>query len=103
MDATDQALLVRSGKVSALELLEAAIERIDALNPGVNAVVMEWFDHARSIAAGSPAGPFGGVPFLLKDFMAPYAGQPMSNGNARLKSLAPRAAADSTLVARFRA
>ncbi|WP_211261121.1 amidase [Pseudonocardia acaciae] len=104
MDATEQALLVRSGKVSAAELLEAAIERIRALNPSINAVTMEWFDHARSLVAdGSPGGPFGGVPFLLKDFMAPYAGQPMSNGNARLKSLAALSEADSTLVARFRA
>lgn len=77
MDAVDQALLVKSGQVSAPELVEAAIERIQALNPNINAVVMGWFDHARSIVAGDRTdGPFGGVPFLLKDFMAPYTGQP---------------------------
>ena len=89
LDATDQARLVRSGEVSPSELLEAAIERISALNPTLNAVVMEWFEHARStVAAGLPAGPFTGVPFLLKDFVVPYAGQTESNGNARLKELA---------------
>jgi amidase len=104
MDATDQARLVRSGEASPAELLEAAIERITALNPTINAVVMEWFDHARAtVAAGLPAGPFTGVPFLLKDFVAPYAGQTESNGNARLKELAIPSPVDSTLVARLRA
>jgi amidase len=104
MDATAQANLVRSGEVSAAELLDAAIERITVLNPTINAVVMEWFDHARStVAAGLPAGPFTGVPFLLKDFVAPYAGQTESNGNARLKELAITSPVDSTLVARLRA
>ncbi|WP_232666709.1 amidase [Pseudonocardia sp. TRM90224] len=104
MDATDQADLLRSGEVSAAELLEAAIERIEALDPTINAVAMRWFDHARAtVAAGLPAGPFTGVPFLLKDFVAPYAGQPESNGNIRLKELALPAPADSTLVARLRA
>lgn len=104
MDATDQANLVRSGEVSAAELLEAAIERIAALNPTINAVVMEWFDHARSsVAAGLPHGPLTGVPFLLKDFGAPYAGQTESNGNIRLKELAIESPIDSTFVARLRA
>lgn len=104
MDATSQALLVQSGQVSALELLEAAVDRIEQLNPAVNAVVTQWFDHARTVAeTGPPTGPFQGVPFLLKDFMAAYAGQPVSNGNRRLKELARPSADDSTLVARFRA
>ncbi|NUS05263.1 MAG: amidase [Nonomuraea sp.] len=104
MDATDQARLVRSGEVTALELVDAAIERVTKLNPALNAVVMEWYDHARGLVAGGGSqGPFAGVPFLLKDFMAPYAGQTMSNGNRRLKELALTSDADSTLVARFRA
>jgi hypothetical protein len=48
LDATGQAELVRSG----LELLEAAIERIETLDPVVNAVMMRWFDHARRTVAG---------------------------------------------------
>lgn len=104
MDATEQAHLVRSGQVSAAELLEAAITRVEELNPSVNAVVLEWFEHARAVAAaGPPPGPFRGVPFLLKDFMAAYAGRHASNGNRRLKELALPAPADSAMVGRLRA
>jgi amidase len=53
LDATGQAELVRSGQVTALELLDAAIERIEAADPVINAVVMRWFDHARRTAAGA--------------------------------------------------
>ena len=51
MDATDQAALVAGGEVTPNELLEAAIERVEQSNPALNAVVIEWFDHARSVAA----------------------------------------------------
>ncbi len=104
LDATDQAALVRSGQVSASELLEAAIERIEALDPAINAVVIRWFDHARAVAAGDlPDGPFRGVPFLLKDLWATYAGQPISNGCRALAEVLQPSDADTTLVARFRA
>ncbi len=104
LDATEQAELVRSGQVTALELLDAAIERIETLDPVINAVVMRWFDYARRTAAEPvPGGVFRGVPFLLKDWMAAYAGQSCANGNRRLKEAPLSARADSTLVSRFRA
>ena len=104
LDATDQAALVRSGDVSASELLEAAIHRIERIDPVLNAVVIRWFDHARDVASGQlPAGPFRGVPFLLKDLWAAYAGQTISNGNRALARLAAPSPTDTTLVARFRA
>jgi amidase len=104
VDATGQADLVRSGQVRALELLEAAIARIEADDPVINAVVMRWFEHARRTAADAlPDGPFRGVPFLLKDWQAAYAGQPLASGNRRLKELAWPEPADSVLVSRFRA
>jgi amidase len=104
LDATDQAALIASGDVSPRELLEAAIERIEALDPQLNAVVIRWFDHARDIADGElPAGPFRGVPFLLKDLWAHFAGQLLSNGCQVLKDGAAPSPADTTLVARFRA
>src|SRR5271155_1948651 len=105
MDATHQAKLVAKGKVTPSELLEAAIERIEQLNPSLNAVVIEWFDHARSIAADPnlPDGPFRGVPFLLKDLYTNFAGQTLSNGNVALKRAAPIDTADTTLVSRFKA
>ena len=105
MDATDQAALVAEGAVTPSELLEAAIERIERSNPSLNAVVIEWFDHARSVAADPalPDGPFGGVPFLLKDLYTNFAGQTMSNGNVALKEAAKIDTTDTTLVARFKA
>jgi amidase len=104
LDATDQADLVRHGEVTATELLEAAIERIERIDPALNAVVIRWFDHARSIAAGDlPDGPFRGVPFLLKDLWSHFAGQTLSNGCRALKAAAPMSAADTTLVSRFKA
>jgi amidase len=83
LDATAQAELVRSKQVSPGELVEAAISRIDALNPQLNAVIHELFERAREqVAAGVPDGPFRGVPFLLKDLGAELAGTPFSEGLA---------------------
>ncbi|WP_232070343.1 amidase [Mycobacterium noviomagense] len=105
MDATDQATLVAKGEVTPRELLEAAIQRIERSNPSLNAVVIEWFDHARSVAADKnlPDGPFRGVPFLLKDLYTSFAGQTLSNGNVALKEAAKIDTVDTTLVARFKA
>ena len=105
MDATDQAALVASGEVSPSELLEAAIERIERIDPALNAVVIRWFDHARETAASAdlPNGPFRGVPFLIKDLFATYAGQRISNGNVAFKEAHVIADADTTLVSRHRA
>lgn len=105
MDATDQAMLVAKGEVTPSELLEAAIERIEQSNPALNAVVIEWFEHARSVAADPdlPDGPFRGVPFLLKDLYTSFAGQTLSNGNVALKEAGKIDTADTTLVARFKA
>jgi amidase len=61
LDATAQAELVRTGQVTAAELVTAAIERIEALNPALNAVVTPVFDQAAEAARASPAGPFAGV------------------------------------------
>ncbi|WP_269745797.1 amidase family protein, partial [Mycobacterium celatum] len=105
MDATDQARLVANGDVTPGELLEAAIERIERTNPSLNAVVIEWFDHARQVAADPnlPNGPFRGVPFLLKDLYTSFTGQTLSNGNVALKEARIIDTADTTLVARFKA
>ena len=104
MDATAQAELVERGEVTPLELTEAAIERIEALDGPINAVIMRWFDHAREVATSPelPDGPFRGVPFLLKDLWAAYAGQPLTNGNVALRDAQPISADDTTIVSRFR-
>jgi len=103
MDATAQAELVRSGEASAEELVEAAISRIEQHTPQINAVIHEHFDEARqAMAAGLPDGPFKGVPFLLKDLGACFAGQPLHMGMQVLKDTDFRAPMDSFLAQRFR-
>ena len=82
LDATAQAELVRRGEATPLELVEAAIARIEAVNPQLNAVITPLFDKARAGAASSelPDGPFRGVPFLLKDLGCHSAGDPYHEG-----------------------
>jgi amidase len=103
MDATAMAELVASGEASPPELVDAAIERVERLNPELNAVIHPLFDEAREQAAGDvPDGPFKGVPFLLKDLGAAFAGQPLHMGMKLLKEIGFRAPVDSTLALRFR-
>jgi amidase len=90
LDATAQAELVRKKEVTPIELIEAAIERIERINPAINAVVTPMFDAARAAAVGAlPDGPFTGVPFLLKDLLAAYAGVRMTSGSAFLRDFVP--------------
>ena len=90
MDATRQAELVRRKEVTPVELVDAAIERIERLNPELNAVVTPMYDQAREAAQGVlPEGRFHGVPFLLKDLVASYAGVPMTCGSAFLRDYVP--------------
>ncbi|OLB52951.1 MAG: hypothetical protein AUH99_03735 [Candidatus Rokubacteria bacterium 13_2_20CM_2_70_11] len=101
-DALGLAELVQLGKVTPAELLDAAIERVEARNPRVNAVVMRLYDYGRqAIADGLPDGPFRGLPFLMKDLTASIAGVPMTRGS-RFFSDAPPPAADSEHVRRLK-
>ena len=56
LDATAQAELVRRGDVTAAELVEAAIARIERLNPAINAVITPLYDEARDVAARAALG-----------------------------------------------
>ena len=81
-DAIGLAQLVRSGDVSSPELVDAAIAQVERLDGAINAVVYRDFDQARALAAGPlPAGPFTGVPFLVKDFGIGVAGWPCTSGS----------------------
>lgn len=101
-DALGLADLVRRGQVTPLELLEAALARVEARNGIVNAVVLRLDDLARqAIAAGLPDGPFRGVPFLLKDLTASLAGVPTTRGS-RFFADTPPAPEDSEHVRRLR-
>lgn len=100
-DGLGLAELVRNGAVSPVELVDDAIERIEALNPSINAVVVKLYDRARTAAGEQlPDGPFRGVPFLLKDLLVHHAGVPTGNGSRFHHDDVP--AADSELVRRFR-
>jgi amidase len=96
-DGLGLAGLVHRKEVKPEELLEAAITRIDAINPQLNAVVTKMYDEARkTIAMGLPDGPFKGVPFLLKDLGATYAGVRLTMG-CKLSSYQRRRAQDIKL------
>ncbi len=69
--------LVRRGEVSASELLEEAIARVERHNGKINAVIYKFYDKAREVASRKPGrGPFEGVPFLLKDILGECEGVP---------------------------
>lgn len=101
MDATDQAELVRKKEVKPIELVEAAILRIERINPKLNAVITPMYDIARDAANSEiPEGPFAGVPFLMKDIIALYGGVRMNLGAALLSGFVPDH--DSELTIRYK-
>jgi len=102
LDATAEADLVRRGEVSPKELIEAAIARIEAVNPKLDAVIRTRFDAARREAEGDlPDGPFRGVPILFKDLGCTVEGEPTAFGLGPLRDLP--FPATSFLAQQFRA
>ncbi len=100
-DATTLAQRVAQGDTTAGELLDAALARLDAVNPALNAVVLLQEATARdAIARGLPEGPLRGVPFLLKDLGAEAVDFPSHNGSRLLRDT--RYPRDSALYARLR-
>ena len=103
-DALSLAALVKKGEVTPLELTEAAIQRIEKINPHLNAVIYKFYDEARRVAKSNlPDGPFKGVPFLLKDLITTYAGTPNARGTKGLKNANYISPDDNELMRRFRA
>lgn len=100
-DALGLAELVRTGEVSASELLDEAIARAAGINPKINAVIQPLHEYAReTIARGVPDGPFTGVPFLMKDLIVSLEGVPQRSGSRFFADFV--AQADSTLAKRFK-
>ncbi|MFZ4584575.1 MAG: amidase [Acidimicrobiia bacterium] len=88
LDATAQAELVRTGEASPAELVDSAIERVERVNPQLNAVIHPQFDQARAtVANGVPDGPFTGVPVVIKDLDGALEGAPNHRGNRLLKAV----------------
>lgn len=101
MDATAQAAKIRRKEIKPIELVESAIDSIERLNPTINAVVTKMYDEARAAAQAELAdGLFAGVPFLLKDLLASYAGVRMTSGSNFTREFVPDH--DSELVARLK-
>jgi amidase len=109
LDATAQAELVRNGDATATELAQAAIDRIEALQPKLNALTTNRFERALEEAALTDAGkgvapddaPFRGVPFLIKDLAIPMAGEPAHEGMRALKEAGYVAPVTSHLARRW--
>ena len=105
LDAVGTAELIRRGELSPREAVDAAIARIEKLDPGVGAVIHRRFEKARDEAASPslPRGPFHGVPFLLKDIGGEMGGEPYHAGMRALRDAKWIAPADSYLTAKLRA
>ncbi|MCL4067208.1 amidase [Pseudomonas sp. GX19020] len=100
-DATGLAELVARGDVSPVELLDLALTAVEQVNPALNAVVHTFPEEARRfIDEDLRAGPFRGVPFLLKDLTQNYAGQPTGAGTPLRNGHQP--AEDTELVRRYK-
>ena len=100
-DALGLAELVRTRQASARELVDASIARIEQLNPSLNAIIHPMFAAARR-AADLPLvdAPFAGVPFLIKDLLTAYAGEPLQNGSRAYRGFTPDH--DSEVMTRYR-
>lgn len=100
-DGLGLANLVKRKIISPQELLAAAIERIEKYNPSLNAVIHSMYEKARDAVQNNLSdGLFQGVPFLLKDLIADYAGEPMRMGSRFTKEFI--STHDSELVTRFK-
>ena len=104
LDAIGSAELVRAGRCSPRELVAAAIGRIEAANPRLNAVVHDRFEQALVEAdAVDSSAPFPGVPFLYKDIGAFEAGERATLGMRLLRDRDMLAPFGSNYADRIRA
>ncbi|MEX1665232.1 amidase [Zhongshania arctica] len=100
-DAMGLSMLVQAGELTSSELLEAAIARVNAVNPRLNALIHRFDNRAfQHIKDGLADGPFTGVPFVLKDLLAAFAGEPLTMGSRGMTAVPDY---DSELVRRYKA
>lgn len=106
LDGCAQAELLRQRRVTARELIDAAIARIESINPHINAVTAQCFDQARAgaeqleLQSRTRPGPLTGVPFLVKDLGPAVEGMPMTAGSRLLSGVMSRY--ESEIIRRFR-
>lgn len=100
-DAIGLKALIDKGEVSPQEVIESAIDKIQDLNPGINAVIHDMSGtYRQQLAERNPESPLYGIPFLLKDLGAVYKGEPLTSGSALFKNYIPDY--DSTQVSRYK-
>ena len=99
-DGLDLAKLIRTKQVKPAELVEEAINRIETLNPKLNAVINKMYDQARKAAEKESHGSFAGVPVLLKDIGQSIEGELITSGSQVFKNY--RAKKDSAIVSQLK-
>ncbi len=100
-DGVALADLVRKGAVSPKELARLYVEAVEKVNPRINAVIEVYFDRIEGLDGHAiAAGPFAGVPFLMKDIGAGESGRHQEMGSRLMKGHV--ANTDSFLTARFK-
>ena len=101
-DGLGLAALIANRELAAMEVVDAAIDRAQAVNPKLNAIIYPLYERARSQAQGDCGqGPFAGVPFLLKDLYQELEGVPAAYGCKALKQQAKPAAQSSEITRRW--
>ncbi|TYT73811.1 amidase [Desulfobotulus mexicanus] len=87
-DGIGLAELIRQGDISPQEVLFAALHRAETLNPEINAIIHTFRERAEKMALSSDGkGLFAGVPFLLKDLMDSFAGEPICMGSRAVREV----------------
>ena len=107
MDATEMAALIRSKQLSPVEVAQSHLDRIEVVNPKLNAILTLVAERAleaakaaeAAVMAGAELGPLHGVPFTAKDALD-TAGVPTQRGSLIFKGRVPET--DATGVARFK-
>ncbi|MES1937956.1 amidase [Salinisphaera hydrothermalis] len=100
-DALGLAELIARGEVSPAEVLAAARQRLEAVDPTLNCVVRRMDAIADEHTTTPASGPFAHVPFLIKDLFQNYAGVPTTYGNAALKRVGFKPPVHAEVVRRF--
>lgn len=112
LDIAAQAELLRRREVSPTELVAAAIERAERLNPSINAIIHPRYEAALADAAATPVtaaevaaggpGAYAGVPIVFKDLGGAQAGEPHHMGVRALKAIGYRSTTDSAVAIKLR-
>ena len=100
-DAVEIAARIARGDVHPKEVVRAAVEAIERVNPALNAVVHRMYDTAEALAEGDlPDGPLKGVPMVIKDWDGFLAGEPFTASSRFLEGFVPDH--DSEAIARLK-